>query len=540
VPDQPTDTILRDATIITMDPQRAIVPGLWVRGDRVVAAGDPERLATQAGGGARVVSLGGATVVPGFNDIHCHISGYAYKLAGADCGATAVPDIATLKRVMQEQVARTPAGAWVSGHGYVEYKLAEHRHPTRWELDEVIADRPAAVYHTSGHVVVVNSAGLYAAGYRDDSPDPPRGQLGRDDNGVANGVLYNHAMFDLMDANYDRDLRAMSSTDRARMLARASREYSAMGITSLSDAAGYATNVTFRMFRDAEVEGTLTVRIAAMFNEKVGQCVIDAGMTTGFGSDWLQVGAIKVFADGGMSSRTAAVSEPYLTPPYDNGSLFYDREALGAIIRRYHEAGYQVAIHAQGDVGIRTTLQAYGDVIGRGSGNVMRHRIEHGGCFYPDILREAVEVGIHVASEPAYLSELGEGYFEAFGDDTAQMLYPFASIRKAGLKVGGSSDAPVVTARPLVGLRDAVQRRTEGGRSIGSSEKLSPMEALELYTTDAAWLSHHERIKGSLEPGKLADYVVLAENPLEVEPAQISEIKVLQTVVGGETTYDVR
>jgi predicted amidohydrolase YtcJ len=534
----PRDTILRDATILTMDDRRSIVPGLWIRGDRIAGAGDPAWLAAQAGPDARVVSLGGATVVPGFNDVHCHISGYAYSLMGVDVSQPRCPDFASIKAALVDQAARTPPGVWVSGWGYVEYKLREHHHPTRWDLDKVIGDRPAVIYHTSGHVSVVNSEGLAAAGYRDDSPDPPGGQLGRDEHGVANGVLYNFANFRLLDENYDRDLRAMTTTGRAKMLERAAREYSALGITSLSDAAGYATNITFRMFRDAEAEGRLALRIAAMFNEKVGDCLIDAGMTTGFGSEWLQVGAIKVFGDGGMSSRTAAVEEPYLTEPHDHGTLFFERDDLAAVIRKYHEAGFQVAIHAQGDVGIRTALGAYEDVLGRGSGNRMRHRIEHGGCLYPHLLKQAAEVGIHVASEPAYLSVLGDGYFEAFGDDSAQMLYPFASIRKAGLVVGGSSDAPVVTADPLVGIRDAVVRRTEGGRSIGSSEKLAPIEALELYTRDAAWLSHHERTKGSLEPGKLADYVVLAENPLEVEPERIAEVRVLRTVVGGETMYE--
>ena len=532
------DVILRDATIITMDDRRSIARGLWVRGDRVVAAGDPEALTAQAGRGVRTVSLAGATVVPGFNDVHCHISGYAYKMSGADCSQPGAPDITAIQSLLRRQSTSTPAGAWVSGHGYVEYKLAEHRHPTRWELDEAVPARPAALYHTSGHVVVVNSIGFREAGYTDASTDPPGGQLGRVEHGRPNGVIYNRPMFELLDRNYDRDLRSMGPAERADMLARACAEYASLGITSLSDAAGYATNMTFRMFRDAEVAGKLTLRVSAMFNERVGDCVIDAGMTTGYGSDRLQVGAIKVFGDGGMSSRTAAVGQAYLTPPYDTGTLFYERDELAAIIRKYHGAGFQVAIHAQGDVGVRTALLAYEDVIGRGSGNPMRHRIEHGGCLYPDLLAQAAAVGIHVASQPAYLSVLGDGYFEAFGDDTAQMLYPFASIRKAGLVIGGSSDSPVVTASPLTGIRDAVLRRTDDGRSIGSSERLTAMEAIELYTRDAAWLSHHERIKGSLEPGKLADYVVLAENPLDVEPERIADIKVLQTVVGGEVVYE--
>ena len=532
------DTILKDATFITMDDARSTAPGMWTRGDRIVALGDPDDLRGAAGRDAEVVSLEGATVVPGFSDVHCHISSFAITLAQADVGQPQVPDIAALKRVMREQAAKTPAGVWVVGNGYVEYKLRDQRHPNRHDLDEAIPDRPCVIYHTSGHACAVNTIGLHEMGLGEESADPPGGFLERDEHGKATGVIFEQPMFELADRLFYSDTMAMSPAERAALMAKASAHYASMGLTSCSDAGANANGAAFRMFRDAEAAGTLAVRIACMFNYGVGDWLIDAGMTTGFGSDWLQVGAIKIFADGGMSSRSAAVEEPYPVPPFGTGVLFLEQDEMTATIRKYHDAGFQVGIHAQGDRGIRTALQGFEDVIGTGSGNVRRHRLEHGGALYAHLIAKSAAIGIHVASQPAFLSTLGDGFLDAFGDDHGQLLYPFASIQKAGLVVGGSSDNPVITEDVLLAIRDAVTRKTEAGRSIGASERLSAVDALALYTRNAAWLSHHEAVKGSLEPGKLADYVVLSENPLAAEPDAIAGITIRRTVAGGNATYE--
>jgi predicted amidohydrolase YtcJ len=532
------DTLYRNATILTMDDARTTATGLWVRGDRVQAVGRAEDLRSMAGPNAAVVDLGGATVLPGLIDAHCHISVVAYLLSGCDVSQPGCPDIASIQRALREQAAKTPEGAWVTGGGFVEYKLAEKRYPTRWDLDEAVPDRPAIIYHTSYHGCVVNSKGLFEAGYGDDSPDPPGGLLLRNEEGVCNGVILEAPSFALLNRNLDAGFGLMTPAGRADAVARACAYYAALGVTSVMDAGISTSNMSFRAFRDAEVAGKLGVRVSAAINQASAGWLVDGGITSGFGSDRLQVSGVKVFSDGGMSSRTAAVEEPYPVPPFGTGILFHEKPELIEIIRRYNDAGLQVCVHAQGDRAIRTVLEAFEEVIGRGSGNPLRHRIEHGGCLYPDLLPLAAAVGIHVVSQPAFFSLLGDGFFEAFGDDSAQQLYAFASIRKAGLKVGGSSDSPVITAAALLGIRDAVARTTASGRSIGAGERLTVDDALSIYTRDAAWLIHAERDRGTLEAGKLADFVALAENPLEVEPDLIADIRVLRTVVGGETVFE--
>ncbi len=198
--------------------------------------------------------------------------------------------------------------------------------------------------------------------------------------------------------------------------------------------------------------------------------------------------------------------------------------------------GFQVCIHAQGDRAIEAVLDAYAAVLGDGTGNPRRHRIEHAGAMYPALAARAAELGIVVASQPGFLSTLGDGFAAAFPQSSDE-LYAFASWRRAGIPVAGSSDAPVITASPLIGIRDAVLRRTAAGQVLGPGERLTALDALDMYTRAAAFAMHREDELGSLEPGKLADFVVLDGSPLDVDPERIGDIQVLATVLGGTPVY---
>jgi predicted amidohydrolase YtcJ len=215
--------------------------------------------------------------------------------------------------------------------------------------------------------------------------------------------------------------------------------------------------------------------------------------------------------------------------------LWYSQEELSRIVRECVEAGFQVAIHAQGERGIRLSLRALAGITP--PGNPLRHRIEHGGCFIPELRREAARLGIHVVSQPGFFSALGDSYMDAFGPDRTAGLYPFASMRDEGILVAGSSDAPVITASPMIGMRDAILRRTDGGSCVARSEAVPAAEALEMYTTRAAFVDWSEDSTGSLAPGKLADSTVLAADPLAIDPESIGPDLVQATIVGGAFTY---
>jgi predicted amidohydrolase YtcJ len=277
------------------------------------------------------------------------------------------------------------------------------------------------------------------------------------------------------------------------------------------------------------------VRIAGLVVHDDADWLLGSGLR-GRHSPRLAADSVKIWADGGMSSRTAAIHGSYPVPPYGSGILYFPPDELTALVAELAAHRLQVCIHAQGDRAIETVLGAYAMVLGSRSGNPLRHRIEHAGSMFAPLAARAASLGIVVAAQPGMLSILGDGFAEAFPERSNE-LYAYASWRRAGIRVAGSSDAPVITADPLVGIPDAVLRRTGSGRVLGPGERLTVRDALAMYTTDAAFAMHRERDIGSLKPGKLADFVVLDRSPLDAEPERIADIRVLATVVGGQPTF---
>lgn len=518
--------------MVTMAAGARPAGSMLVRDGRIAAVG-PAGEARAASPGARVVRLGGATVIPGLIDGHCHVADVGYLAMAADCSQPSAPDIPAIQARLREAAERTPDGSWVTGGGYVEYKLREGRHPTRADLDQAVPHRPAVLYHTSLHAAVLNTAALREAGFADGQPDPAGGAFGRDSRGRLDGVVYERPMFTLFERNLRHDIAGMGAAARARLVQGATRRLAALGLTSACDAD--MRRDTFTAFAEADAAGLLGQRIYGLVVHDQVNWLLDSGLR-GRHSGRLAAEAVKIWADGGMSSRTAAIHGTYPVPPYGSGILYFDRDELTEMVRHFDVRGFQVCIHAQGDRAIEIVLDAYAAVLAGRGGNPRRHRIEHAGAMYPPLAARAAALGIVVVSQPGFLSVLGDGFAAAFGDRSDQ-LYCFASWQRAGITVAGSSDAPVIAADPLTGIRDAIVRRTSGGRVLGPAERLPAQDALALYTTQAAVASHGENEVGSLEPGKLADFVVLDKNPLEADPGQITDIQVLATVLGGTPVY---
>jgi len=528
------DLIVEDAVVVTMAAGAGTAESLLVRDGWIAAVGAADQVRAAAAAGAAVVRLDGATVIPGLIDAHCHVADVGYLAAAADCSQPSAPDIPAIQARLREAAGRTPEGSWVTGAGYVEYKLREGRHPTRADLDQAVPGRPAVVYHTSLHAAVLNTAALAEAGFADGQPDPPGGAFGRDSGGGLDGVIYEGPMFALFERNLREDLIRMGAAERVRLVQMAARRLAALGLTAACDAD--MRRDTYAAFAEADADGLLGLRIYGMVVHDQLDWLQEAGLQGRRHSPRLATEAVKIWADGGMSSRTAAIYGTYPVPPYGSGIMYFSPAELTAMVRDFDSRGLQVCIHAQGDRAIEIVLDTYAEVLAGRDGNPRRHRIEHGGAMYPPLAARAAALGIVVVSQPGFMSTLGDGFAEAFGDHSDQ-LYAFASWQRAGVTVAGSSDAPVITPDPRLGLRDAVLRRTGAGRVLGPAERLPVRDALALYTTRAAFASHREREAGSLEVGKRADFVVLEENPLEAEPERITDIGVLATVLDGEPVY---
>jgi predicted amidohydrolase YtcJ len=527
------DVLVTDADFVTMAADAGPAESMLVRDDRIAAVGPAEQVHAVAMAGARVVRLEGAAVIPGLIDAHCHLCNVGYLAAGADCSQPTAPDIPAILARLRDAAARTPAGSWVTGSGYVEYKLREGRHPTRTDLDAAVPGRPAILFHTSLHACVLNTLALREAGLDDRQPDPPGGRFGRDREGRLDGVIYEGPTLTMLWGGLRRDMERMNAVQRAGLVAQAGQHFAALGVTAACDADTRRASLT--AYAEADEQGVLGVRIAGLVVHDETDWLLGSGLR-GRHSPRLAADSVKIWADGGMSSRTAAIHGSYPVPPYGSGILYFTPGELTALVAELDAHGLQVCIHAQGDRAIETVLDTYATVLGSRSQNSLRHRIEHGGSMFAPLAARAASLGIVVAAQPGMLSSLGDGFAEAFpqrGDE----LYAYASWRRAGIRVAGSSDAPVITADPLVGIRDAVLRRTGSGRVLGPGERLTARDALAMYTTEAAFAMHREQDIGSLEAGKLADFVVLDRSPLDTEPERITDIQVLATVVGGQPIF---
>jgi predicted amidohydrolase YtcJ len=517
------EMLIEGATVITMAPA-GTAEAILIRDGRIAAVGSSSEVRAVAGPGAVRTRLDGATVVPGLIDAHCHITDVGYLASAADCAQPGAPDIPAVQTRLRSASLTTPPSRWVTGAGYVEYKLHEGRHPTRTELDQAVPDRPAVLYHTSLHACVLNSAALREAGFEDGQPDPPGGALGRDDQGRLDGVVFERPMFELFERNLGRDIAAMSTAERTSLARSAGERLAAFGITSVCDADTRRDTLT--AFAEADEAGALSQRVYAMVVHDETDWLETSGLK-GVRSPYLTASAAKIWSDGGMSSRTAAIYGTYPVPPYGSGILSYDRAELTALVSALAARGLQVCVHAQGDRAIETMLDAFEPITA--NGNPRRHRIEHAGALYPPLRARAAAQHVVIASQPGFISALGDGFAAAF-PETADLLYGFRSWLDAGLVVAGSSDAPVIAADPLTGIRDAVARRTGAGRLLGPDECLTPAQALALYTSSAAYAMHREHEIGSLEPGKLADLTVLDRHSL-------TEATVIATLSSGTATF---
>ena len=319
------------------------------------------------------------------------------------------------------------------------------------------------------------------------------------------------------------------------MMSRCAARHHRLGIVGAHDP--FVDAPTLQTYQEAADAGRFPFRLYAFILNQWAEPLMSAGVRRGFGSEWVKVGAIKIFLDGGMSSRTAAVNKPYAYPPgAGRGILNYDQKGINREIEKFDRAGYQVSVHAQGDRALEMLLNAFERTMD--GGNPLRHQIVHAGNLTPPQIDRVKEMGLYISSQANFFSLLGDGFMEAYGPGRNQELYRFKTLLKKGIKLGFSSDCPVAEPNPLIGMRDSICRKTARGQDFGPAECLTAEQAVALYTREAAYFSFEEKERGTLREGKMADLVVLDKDPLRTAPEAITDCKVKMTVVGGKIVYD--
>ena len=530
------ELIFTGGSVHTVNATNDVVPAVAVGGGRILAVGSDADVRALAGPGTRVVELRGRSLLPGLIDAHAHLASLGIADSAIDCKAPGMQSIAALQRAVRERATREPPGTWIRGRGYDQSRLAERRHPNRLDWDPVAPDHPVIFTRTCGHIASVNSRALAAAGVGDETPDPPGGRYERSD-GRNLGVAYETAQTPLQTA-------ALPSWQEFReALIRAARACLAAGCTSVHDAGGLV-GPAFGPCQELVAKGEIDLRIYAFTTINSWQHpllgVLSSGMHTGLGDQRLKLGAFKVMTDGSSSGPTAATREPYTSNCQDCGILYWRQDELDELLGRAHRLGFQCTVHAVGDRAIEQTLDAMARAQREAPRDGLRHRIEHCGICPADLQARVHGQRIVPIMQPAFFWEFGDGYIRNYGQHRADTMFPAKSLIARGVPVAGSSDAPVTHQAPLFGIEQALTRATMDGQVCGPDERVDLRTAIRMHTINGAFASFEEPLKGSLEPGKLADLVVLGEDLARVPAREIRQVPVVMTVSGGRVVHEAR
>lgn len=519
--------IIHGGIIHTLEDEDTICQAIAVRGEEILAVGQEDEILALAGPGSQRLNLRGRTVLPGLTDAHIHVSMYGRALRQVDCNTDTVNE--ALSRVAAKALA-TPPGSWVLGHGWDQNRWGGYGH--RDALDRIASSHPVYLTAKSLHAAWANSAALTAAGLDNDAPDPVGGRLGRDQAGRLTGILFETAM-DLVSRTIAREDADTVKAD----LAAAQQQLWEMGVTGVHDFDGPACLAGFQALRQ---EGLLGLRVHKHILVEYLESAIAVGLRSGFGDDWIRIGSIKVFADGALGPRTAAMTQPYDGEPDNFGVAMLDAEELASIAIRAAEGGFPMAVHAIGDAANHTVLDAFETVRRHESEHGMplrRHRIEHLQLLHPDDVLRPSKLGLIASMQPIHaLSD--RAMADRYWGDRARLGYAWHSQSAAGARLVFGSDAPVESPNPFIGLYAATTRRglTPQDREAAwyPEQVVTLREALRGYTTGPAYAAGTEHRSGQLRPGFLADLIVLDDDPFRVPPDLLLEMRPVGTMIGGE------
>ena len=528
---EPVDLLLHNGKVFTADPLLSTYSAVAVRDGRIVALGWDELAERYRA--ARTIDLAGRLVVPGFIDTHIHIRGNPERwvnLAGLE-------SLSELKARVTRKAEQLGAGEWITGSGWSEDELAEQRRPFRWDLDDAAPANPVVLTRAGGHSSVASSLALEEAGLTPETETPPGGIIELDDEGRMNGILREGAQ------GLVRGLVPDPTSDELRVsFVENLRNLLALGITSITQAGtgieGYAEWESVY----AEHAGELP-RAAVQFRvppdpERAIDMLDRFGRKTGDGSEWLRVGPMKFFVDGGYTGAAAWTLEPYKGQPdyYGTGALI-DEAGLLEISRAAHERGWQMGFHTIGDAAIAMTVDAWARMLEESPRADHRHYLNHFTVRPPaETMQKMATWNIHIAQQPNFTYTLEGRYAEHLDGERYETNNPLRSPMSHGVFVALGSD--VLPIGPMVGLQTAVTRRGMSGAVVGPGEALTMPEAIVGYTRLAAHLTFEEDSKGSLEVGKLADMVVLSQDLLTIDPALTMETEVDLTVLDGRVVYE--
>jgi predicted amidohydrolase YtcJ len=533
------DLVLLNAKVWTVDRARPEAEALAVWNGRITAIGTTDEVRKLAGPATRALDAHGRRVLPGLYDSHVHLLGAGLLLSRVNLKDAA--DEAELGRRIREFDRKLPRERWLLGGDWDHDRTFAGKLPTAELLDRYVPDRPAFLTRYDGHMALVNTRALKLAGITADTPDPQGGVIYRKEGSrEPTGVLRDNAM-DLVGPLVPRP----GDEEIIEAVRAALAELRQAGVTSVEDMDGsdHATRRRlFRLYQALAHNGKLTARIDLRWPLAQWRDLSSLGITANFGGDWVRIGGLKGFIDGSLGSSTAKMFDPYLHEPGSTGVYVTPLGRLREQITAADKAGLSVAVHAIGDRANAELLDIFAAVIKENGPRDRRFRIEHAQHLRPEDYRRFAELGVFPSLQPYHIIDDGRWAEGRIGAKRCASSYANHSLLGAGARPAFGSDWPVAPVSPILGIDAAVNRRTLDGKHPEgwfAEQKITPAEAVEAYTLGAAYAAFQEKDRGSLEVGKLADFVVLSRDILApAEAGRIGTATTVATVVGGRVVYE--
>lgn len=509
------DLIVHNANIITLDPDIRVAEMIAIKGNLILALGNKDDITEFKGPNTKVIDCNGKTVLPGFNDAHCHPIPFAITMRYVDCSPAAAKSIAEIQARLRRHSEGISSSKWIRAAKYNETQLIDKRHPSRKDLDKVVPDNPTILVHDSGKICVLNSMALTLLDITKNTTDHSGGYIGRDEKtGEPDGIIYGR------NETVEKGIPSLDDEELQQGIRLANREYLSHGITSIQDTTWSNSLRHWNYFQKIKESGILTPRVTMFVGSDSVQAFQENALCTGSGNARLRIGGAKIALDESTGTDH---------PPQDN----LNRHAI-----RAHKSGFQLAFHINDIYSLQTALAALQFIKQNDTKFPSRVRFEHCAICPPEFIPKLKSFQVIVATQPSFLYYIGETYRRDMTAEQKEWLYPLKSFQNQNVMTAMSSDSPLFSCNPFVGIYTAITRKDISGNPVTPHESISLMDALTAYTLNPAYASFEEKLKGSLTPGKLADLIVLSDDITKIDPEKIPNIKVVMTIIDGKVVWE--
>jgi predicted amidohydrolase YtcJ len=535
------EVVVTNARVYTVNTKQPWAEAVAIQGDKIVAVGSEAEIDHYRGTSTKVIDAGGKLVLPGFTDCHIHFLDGSLSLQRIYLDDA--PDIAEIQRRVKAYADSHPKQPWILGRGWQYSSVGPTNLPDKKYLDEIVSDRPVYLESYDGHTYWANSKAMALAGIKKDTPNPPGGEIVRDPKtGEPIGVFKESTAEELV----SRVIPVLTHEEKLQALRAGQKVANRVGLVRVHSAGGDLPDA--ELLQELHRAGELTVRMYLSYRATPPEITASRfaeieEARRKFHDEWVAAGAVKFFMDGVVESHTAAMTTPYSDDPKLSGNTFWDPATYTKMVAELDKRGIQIFTHAIGDRSVRLTLDAYENAAKVNGTSDRRHRIEHIETITAEDIPRFGKLGVIASFQPLHAypnDDTLNVWAHNVGPERMQRAWSWRSVENSGGVLAFGSDWPVVTLNPWPGVQNALTRQTTEGNPPGGfvpKERISLEDAIRGYTLGAAFAGHREKTEGSLEPGKLADLIILGNDLFRIEPTQIEKTDVLLTMVGGRVVY---